>query len=205
MVLFAFMLIGTWLVSFFLMACSFLFRASDKTAFLQGGFGVVYKGTWHGRTVAVKVMHIPAGALCEVEPTESIAARDQHIPLRRQLVSRKAKQHKLPHIGLMEAVVSSTMHHPNICQVFTYVMEPLTAGRDCRPGLDGGNGGVGVELGVEAVATSWELKIIMEYCSGVSWKDIRNSGPFANVTVCSILSRKNTVMLCDCKRSNAFT
>ena len=148
----------------------------------QGSFGTVYKGAWHGKAVAVKIMHFPANALLNVEDASSVAGLSNADPLQRQHVPCG----RVPEMGLMEAVVSSAMCHPNVVQVFTYMMDPLsTAQNNVRAndtaGSTEGSGNsapsamateIGSSLRKPAIAankhiTGWELKIIMEYCNGV--------------------------------------
>ena len=47
---------------------------------LQGSFGTVYKGAWHGKAVAVKIMHFPANALLNVEDASSASGAQQCRP-----------------------------------------------------------------------------------------------------------------------------
>ena len=152
---------------------------------LQGSFGTVYKGAWHGKAVAVKIMHFPANALLNVEDASSVAGLSNADPLQRQHVPCG----RVPEMGLMEAVVSSAMCHPNVVQVYTYMMEPLSTGSsrgtpvdDTTPDTSAASRRWGREdqgqvgevqpqaplWGEAKHITGWELKIIMEYCSGVS-------------------------------------
>ena len=86
----------------------------------------------------------------------------------------------------MEAVVSSAMCHPNVVQVFTYMMDPLsTAQTNVQADHTAGStydtenaarSAEGAEIdslrkpsnSANKHITGWELKIIMEYCNGVS-------------------------------------
>jgi serine/threonine protein kinase len=150
--------------------------------FLQGSFGTVYKGTWHGKAVAVKIVHFPAGALLNVEDASSVMGLSNADPLQRQHVPYG----RVPEMGLMEAVVSSAMCHPNVVQVYTYMMDPLSTGSsrstaqertpDASAGSAGGVRQQGQAEGEEVQpqpggevkhVTGWELKIVMEYCNGV--------------------------------------
>jgi serine/threonine protein kinase len=151
---------------------------------LQGSFGTVYKGAWHGKAVAVKIMHFPAGALLNVEDASSVMGLSNADPLQRQHVPYG----RVPEMGLMEAVVSSAMCHPNVVQVYTYMMDPLstahsniqgsgTAGSTDQSAGGAPSGGGAGEVSINSRAasggankhiTGWELKIIMEYCNGVS-------------------------------------
>ncbi|KAF8060070.1 AMSH1 [Scenedesmus sp. PABB004] len=78
----------------------------------QGTFGQVYKALWRRRCVAVKVLQLPASAGSgDVAPWMGIGRVSSH-------------REKM---AVMEAVVSTTMSHPNIVQVYTYVLQPLTS------------------------------------------------------------------------------
>lgn len=97
-----------------------------------GSFGSVYLANWRGKQVAVKVMHLPADAL--VEPldqqqaieedeedsssTEVTASTQGEARLQQQQQRRRRQwqrqQNSPPHMAIMEAVVSSTMCHPNV-------------------------------------------------------------------------------------------
>lgn len=90
-----------------------------------GSFGSVYIGTWRGKKVAVKVMQLPANALFEpqlggegdryqaagrgVGGAGGVDGREQQMRRR----ARQVQQNSPPHMALMEAVLSSTMSHPN--------------------------------------------------------------------------------------------
>lgn len=100
-----------------------------------GSFGSVYLASWRGKQVAVKVMHLPADALTEpldqqqaiaeeeeddsdnsTDATDSVAhdARQQQQQQLRQRRQWQRQQNSPPHMAIMEAVVSSTMSHPNV-------------------------------------------------------------------------------------------
>eukprot|EP00878_Enallax_costatus_P014233 GHUV01014888.1.p1 GENE.GHUV01014888.1~~GHUV01014888.1.p1 ORF type:complete len:340 (+),score=71.65 GHUV01014888.1:695-1714(+) len=120
----------------------------------QGNFGCVYSGTWHGKRVAVKVMQLPANALLDDSPGALSQIRQHH--------------NSSSHMAIMETVVSSTMSHPNVVQVYTYTLNPLTVDKGGGPG--GGNGGTGGErqdLGNGSDLSGWELRLVMEYCDQV--------------------------------------
>jgi len=73
-----------------------------------GSFGSVYLGSWRGKRVAVKVMHLNANALLAAEGLPGLGAEQQ------QQLQRQKQQNSPPHMAIMEAVVSSTMCHPNV-------------------------------------------------------------------------------------------
>jgi serine/threonine protein kinase len=98
-----------------------------------GSFGSVYLANWRGKQVAVKVMHLPADAL--VEPLDEQQANEEdeedssstdvaadsmqgELRLQQQQQRRRQQwqrqQNSPPHMAIMEAVVSSTMNHPNV-------------------------------------------------------------------------------------------
>jgi hypothetical protein len=100
----------------------------------QGSFGSVFLAMWRGKRVAVKVMQLPASALLdpqeklttEHQPQQQQQQEGQQSPgeagqqqelsaqERRRRLQRKKQQNSPPHMAIMEAVVSSTMSHPNV-------------------------------------------------------------------------------------------
>jgi hypothetical protein len=88
----------------------------------------------------------------------------------------------------METVVSTTMRHPNIVQVFHYTLQPLTKeGGGCVTGVTpqqqqaaaaGGAGGSGgSSSGGGGNELGWELRLLMEYCDQVG-------GYYMGISVC---------------------
>ena len=70
----------------------------------RGTFGLVYRATWRGIPAAVKVMQL----------SDSIwGVGGRHGRMREQM-------------AVMEAALSSTVSHPNIVQVYTYMIRPVT-------------------------------------------------------------------------------
>ncbi|KAF8060547.1 D-xylose 1-dehydrogenase NADP(+) 2 [Scenedesmus sp. PABB004] len=152
----------------------------------QGSCGCVYLATWRGKRVAVKVMQLPAnallgpqsGGLCEAEAASSSGGGDGGADaLQRR---RRARQLRCspPHMAIMEAVLSSTMSHPNVVQVYTYMLNPLTT--DAAGGSASGAGG-GRARAAPAVSSGqdvsgWELRLVMEYCSEGSLRDALDCG-----------------------------
>lgn len=130
----------------------------------QGTFGAVYRGSWKGSPVAVKVMQLlGSGGLPGGHPRE--------------------------HMAVKEAAISVTVSHPHIVQVFTYMLKPLTLDNDMDVGGCSAPAGIGQlpggsEIGdqqavadeqeEEATAAAsnpvlgWELRLVMEYCELVS-------------------------------------
>jgi hypothetical protein len=106
-----------------------------------GSFGSVYLANWRGKQVAVKVMHLPADALMEpldqqpsIEEDEedssadgSAASTQGELRLQQQQHRRRQQwqrqQNSPPHMAIMEAVVSSTMCHPNVKSRQLFVMQ----------------------------------------------------------------------------------
>ncbi|KAG2491415.1 hypothetical protein HYH03_010204 [Edaphochlamys debaryana] len=66
----------------------------------QGGFGVVYLGTWRGLRVAVK----------------SIVVHDA-------LIGREGRQR---HRAILEAAISKSLEHPNVVMTYAYSLVPLS-------------------------------------------------------------------------------
>lgn len=77
-----------------------------------GSFGAVHLGSWRGKQVAVKVMHLPAHAfaaesnpytlLQQAQQQQGLQGRQQHM----------RQQNSRPHMAIMEAVLSTNLHHP---------------------------------------------------------------------------------------------
>jgi hypothetical protein len=63
-------------------------------------------GTWHGKRVACKIMQLPATgpfSSCTDEAPAALMAQNQ--------------ANSPPHMAIMEAVLSSTVSHPNVSAV----------------------------------------------------------------------------------------
>lgn len=152
-----------------------------------GSFGSVYLATWRGKTVAVKIMQLPASALFE-----PLDASDESQGARRR--GRQGhKSNSPPHMAIMEAVLSSTLSHPNVVQVYTYYLSPLylsstmaaggPSNRDSGRGNRGGGEAQPVPQGTPEPAqdgapeiAGWTLKLVMEYCNEGSLRDALDCG-----------------------------
>ncbi|KAF6262437.1 kinase-like domain-containing protein [Scenedesmus sp. NREL 46B-D3] len=82
-------------------------------------------------------------------------------------------------MAVMEAVVSITMSHPNIVQVFTFALKPLptlAAGLQQLQQLQQQQGmGQGADC-----SRGWELQLVMEYCDEGSLRQALNRGRLAD-------------------------
>ncbi|KIY91594.1 hypothetical protein MNEG_16370 [Monoraphidium neglectum] len=158
---------------------------------------------WRGKKVAVKVMQLPADALLDHSETLGLQAGGYgHAgagAARRRGRGKAGRQGAAPHMAIMEAVLSSTMSHPNVVQVaagafgvYTYYLNPTlvsavggmqggdslssprAAGGGGGSGGGGGGGGGGAEG--EADIAGWTLKLVMEYCNEGSLRDALDCG-----------------------------
>ena len=103
----------------------------------RGAYGRVYRGSWNGNTVAVKVM----------ETSERVASPDDP---HGRLPDDDGSTHGGAR-GIFEAVLSSSLSHPNVVHTYQYAVRPINrpsgAGihpvvsmSDRRASLDGGTG-----------------------------------------------------------------
>ncbi|WIA15144.1 hypothetical protein OEZ85_001831 [Tetradesmus obliquus] len=158
----------------------------------QGSCGCVYLANWRGKRVAVKVMHLPANALLGPQGLELAANAHQGSDkpgeeqdpelLRQRRRARVMQQNSAPHMAIMEAVLSSAMSHPNVVQVYTYMLNPLTRTGGAN-GAAGSPGATSWPKGQDIAG--WELKLIMEYCSEGSLRDALD---------CKLLSKAGSYM-----------
>lgn len=112
----------------------------------QGSFGSVFLALWRGKRVAVKVMQLPAAAL--LNPGEQLTSehnaqstqqgqdgqqqqQDEPAQEWRRRLQRQKQQNSPPHMAIMEAVVSSTMCHPNV-SMFSCVNTNIDPVHRCR-------------------------------------------------------------------------
>ncbi|KXZ43294.1 hypothetical protein GPECTOR_95g683 [Gonium pectorale] len=95
----------------------------------KGGYGSVYRGTYHGGEVAIKVVEDPATSL---HLSSSLAGGAGSTALRAKHLH-----------DAIELVASVSMSHPNIVQLITYFVDVRTApvSSGITPGLRRGGGG----------------------------------------------------------------
>ncbi|KAL6752544.1 hypothetical protein V8C86DRAFT_584686 [Haematococcus lacustris] len=115
----------------------------------QGAFGVVYKGTWKGLTVAVKTLVFTA------LPSMPVSKRQQR--------------------AMTEAAICRTMQHPNIVATYAYDLQVLHAASggngtlgssQCSPAHPGGPGPSLSPLEPLKHPTEFKVYIIQEFCDG---------------------------------------
>ncbi|KAL4854405.1 putative serine/threonine-protein kinase SIS8 [Chlorella vulgaris] len=105
----------------------------------RGAYGRVYRASWNGTTVAVKVIETT-----EVLGDGSVAGKS----------------------GIFEAVLATNLSHPNIVHTYQYAFRPVTA-EELEVERESGNSGVsGSSMGVAQqgkVAT--EVWLVSEFCN----------------------------------------
>jgi len=145
----------------------------------------VYRAAWRGKTVAVKLVHVPksSGELLHGWGDKGVgkAVADQ---LREE---SNYSQDKAERMALIEAVVSMSMQHPNIVRVFRYEVHPLAGdalgtgvgavGKGLRPGRRPATGAAEQEQ-LEDDSLGWELRLVMEYCSQGTLRSALDRGVF---------------------------
>jgi hypothetical protein len=116
----------------------------------RGAYGRVYRGSWNGNTVAVKVMET-------TEPIPDAAAPDGG-------GDRERSVHGGASRGLFEAVLSSALSHPNIVHTYQYAVRPASRGpaaAGARAAAAPANGGPRGAPG-RAINEVW---VISEFCN----------------------------------------
>eukprot|EP00878_Enallax_costatus_P007009 GHUV01007345.1.p1 GENE.GHUV01007345.1~~GHUV01007345.1.p1 ORF type:complete len:1094 (+),score=299.39 GHUV01007345.1:294-3575(+) len=141
----------------------------------EGSYGKVFKATWKGTVVAVKIMVLPS------------------------YMTGKEKREKM---AVMETAISSSLSHPNVVQTYTYAVEPVrsnTAIGDrshaSGPGADismhdstfswgpdkslpRSSSEQGSDKDSNAGAFSWEVRLVQEFCDLGSLRDSLRKGKF---------------------------
>uniref|UniRef100_A0A383WJF9 Protein kinase domain-containing protein n=1 Tax=Tetradesmus obliquus TaxID=3088 RepID=A0A383WJF9_TETOB len=126
----------------------------------QGSFGIVYRATWQGVSVAVKRLQLPPGARalgaaaagthnswgagCSYT-VGSMADGRTAGPGRGGKPDKHGGLLKQEHMAVQEAAIGSTMVHPNIVAVYSITLRPSTAPNPPSQGLQpcsGSSGGV---------------------------------------------------------------
>ncbi|PNW80365.1 hypothetical protein CHLRE_07g314500v5 [Chlamydomonas reinhardtii] len=147
----------------------------------EGSFGKVYKGLWRGTEVAVKTMVLPAN------------------------MSGAEKREKM---AVMEAAISSAMHHPCIVQTYTYFIKTvceeasddasvvtatdgIVIGKDSSGGTSvlGGSRGFddpnsqarGSSMTAQAVH-GYEVRLVLEFCDRGCLRDALDGDAFLTAT-----------------------
>ncbi|WIA41787.1 hypothetical protein OEZ86_009120 [Tetradesmus obliquus] len=142
----------------------------------EGSYGKVFKATWKGTVVAVKIMVLPS------------------------YMSGKEKREKM---AVMETAISSSLSHPNVVQTYTYAVEPVRSNAMSDRHSSQGPGAsismhdsthsvlkaqrqpgdaAAAEDGSEAAgngngaAFSWEVRLVQEFCDLGSLRDALKGG-----------------------------
>lgn len=138
----------------------------------EGSYGKVYKGTWKGTVVAVKIMILPS------------------------YLSGKEKREKM---AVMETAISSSVSHPNIVQTFTYAVEPIKG--KTGPSKKHKGKGNSFSLHDSTVSLSpnnqnaevhsWEVRLVQEFCDVGSLREVINRkvflGPDKEVNMLTVM------------------
>ncbi|KAJ9506971.1 hypothetical protein QJQ45_016559, partial [Haematococcus lacustris] len=141
----------------------------------EGTYGCVYKASWKGTLVAVKVMRLPPS------------------------MDGNEKREKM---AIMETAISSSLSHPNVVQTFTYsVQQVQQQGPRCPdtksvdlPSLAEVDGEGGAKLGAwdkPEGGSSWEVRLVQEYCEAGSLREMLDKKAFhppgRDVDLCAVL------------------
>lgn len=97
--------------------------AQSPVYVLQGSFGCVYKGTWHGKVVAIKIVNYSAAYLLQASGAAAEGAQQAGAGAGAGAAARGGgdgggrggRTH--PQLALMEAALAGHMQHPNVVQV----------------------------------------------------------------------------------------
>ncbi|KAF8057640.1 HT1 [Scenedesmus sp. PABB004] len=106
----------------------------------QGSFGTVYRATWQGVNVAVKLLQLPPGACAHALTAASIDASSWDggggtsalasavtASARGGTRTRLDGLLKQEHMAVQEAAIGSTMVHPNIVSVYSIALRPAAS------------------------------------------------------------------------------
>uniref|UniRef100_A0A7S0WL53 Protein kinase domain-containing protein n=1 Tax=Chlamydomonas leiostraca TaxID=1034604 RepID=A0A7S0WL53_9CHLO len=151
-----------------------------------GGFSTVYQGLWRNTTsCAVKVFATPvpnAAELGGLDLSNSSGAittdgRGSSAPLHANLLEA------LPLQVAAETLLSKDLSHPNVVQTYTYAVRPVMGDKTTA-----GEEGPGASITMsethefletkEGGVTSWEVRLVIEFCDKGSLRDALNRGVF---------------------------
>ncbi|WIA33945.1 hypothetical protein OEZ86_007040 [Tetradesmus obliquus] len=123
----------------------------------SGSFGVVYRATWRGVPAAVKVLQLPAAAGGSLGV--GVGSGEGRAAGRRE------------QMAVTETALGTSIHHPNIVQVYSYMLRPLGhfmadqgSGDSSGAGHGGERASGGGSSSQRASVTGYELHLVMEYC-----------------------------------------
>lgn len=93
--------------------------AQSPVYVLQGSFGCVYKGTWHGKVVAIKIVNYSAAYLLQASGAAAEGAQQAGAGAAARGGGGGGGRvgHTHPQLALMEAALAGHMQHPNVVQV----------------------------------------------------------------------------------------
>ncbi|KAG2489904.1 hypothetical protein HYH03_011706 [Edaphochlamys debaryana] len=128
----------------------------------QGSFARVYKASWQGTIVALKVLVLPPSL---------------------------TNDERLQQIAVMEAAVSSATSHPNLVQTYSYSFKAVldsthtassrrASQEGGRPLLPGSGGAAGSSETQDARPHGYELQLVLEYCDLGTLRQALDRGAF---------------------------
>jgi serine/threonine protein kinase len=114
----------------------------------RGAYGRVYRGSWNGNTVAVKVM----------ETTENLTNPDERLPPGQRNEETGGAR------GLFEAALSSALSHPNVVHTYQYAVRPISKAMPGTKVLGEGarRGSLDASAGAKHLSEVW---LISEFCN----------------------------------------
>ena len=119
----------------------------------RGAYGRVYRGSWNGNTVAVKVM----------ETSERLASpEDPHGRPAEEMDGQEETQGQTR--GLFEAILSSSLSHPNVAHTYQYAVRPISRPNPGTAVL-GGNRRGSMDAGAGRPKNLSEVWLISEFCN----------------------------------------